>query len=253
MMTTRIKSTFLLVLLSVAMTGCVSTAGKSKVDPQASASNTNLALEYFRIGQREVAMEKIEKAIEQDPDYAQAHLVKGMLLAELKEYSAAEDSFEEALDLAPEDAAVQNNFGGFLCDRGEYDDGIEMFMLAANNQYYGRPESAWTNAGTCAKRKGDFAEAENMYRQALKINPAYPLALWQMADLSFERGNYLGARAFMQRLESTATLPPEAIWLGVRIERRLEDKQAEKRYSDILMRDYPDSREANLLMESRSD
>ncbi len=74
-----------------------------------------------------------------------------------------------------------------------------------------------------------------------------------MADVSFQNGNYLGARAFLQRLEASQPLPPEAIWLGIRIERRLGDRQAEKRYTDILMRDYPDSREAALVTEEQRE
>ena len=247
------RKILLLAIIPFLAAGCVTSGGRATNDPDASKYNTRLALEYFQRGQRELAMEKIEKAIEQDNSSAQAYMIKGMLLAELKEFSAAEDSFEEALDLAPDNPAIQNNFGSFLCQRGEYEEGIELFVKVARNQRYGRPDSAWTNAGVCAKRQGDLSTAENYFRKALEINGTNPAALWQMSDISFRNGHYLGARAFLQRLEATQPLPPEAIWLGVRIERRLGDRQAAKRYTDILMRDYPDSREAALVSEDERE
>lgn len=243
------RKILLLAIIPFLATGCVTNGGQDINDPDASKYNTRLALEYFQRGQRELAMEKINRAIEQDGSSAQAHMIKGMLLAELEEFDAADDSFEEALELAPDSPTMQNNYGSFLCQRGRYEEGTELFLQAARNQRYGRPDAAWTNAGVCAKLAGKLTEAENYFRKALDINGTNPVALWNMSDISFRNGNYLGARAFLQRLEATQPLPPEALWLGIRIERRLGDRQAEKRYTDILMRDFPDSREAALVSE----
>lgn len=243
------RKILLLAIIPFLATGCVTSGGHATNDPDASRFNTRLALEYFQRGQRELAMEKINKAIEQDSSSAEAHMIKGMLLAELEEFDAADDHFEEALDLAPDSPTVQNNYGSFLCQRGEYEDGTELFLQVARNQRYGRPDAAWANAGVCSKLAGNTAAAENYFRKALDVNGTNSTALWNMADISFRNGAYLGARAFLQRLEASQRLPPEAIWLGIRTERRLGDPQAEKRYTDILLRDYPDSREAARVME----
>ncbi len=43
-------------------------------------------------------------------------------------------------------------------------------------------------------------------------------------------------------------LPPENLWLAVRIERKLGDKNAEDSYAEQLYKRFPDSRETQLLM-----
>ncbi len=74
-----------------------------------------------------------------------------------------------------------------------------------------------------------------------------------MADVSFQKNEFLAARGFMQRFEAVQRLPAEALWLGIRIERQLNDQAAERRYADILLRDFPESREAKLVLEGRSE
>lgn len=242
------------VCISLFLTGCVSSGAKRDVATEEAAQvNTQLAVEYFQRGDKETALLKIDKALEQNKQNPNAHMVKAMILASLEEYDDAEDHYEDAVDLAPNDPAVLNNYGTFLCNRGKYRKGIENFLEAARNQRYPHPESAWTNAGQCAERIPDIKRAEEYFRKALSVNQNYPRALWQMAELSFEQGNMLGARAFLQRLEPVQPLGAEALWLGVRIERRLNDKRAENRYESLLLRDHADSREAKLLMESQSE
>lgn len=247
--------TGLLAFGMLTMTGCVSSGGAEDnvANVEASRYNTQAAAEYYRKGQVDVALEKIEKAIEQDDENADAYMMYGMILAasvEKEDLYKARDAYEEALDLRPEDQTIRNNFASFLCDRGEYKKAIGYFIEVANSRSYNRPEAAWTNAGTCAARIPDLDRAEEHLRKALSINPNYPAALWQMARLMLKKEQSLLARAFLQRLEGMGQLPASALWLGVRIERALGDVAAASRYTDILLRDYPESREAAMALEN---
>lgn len=247
--------TGLLAFGMLAMTGCVSSGGTDRdvANVEASRYNTQAAAEYYRKGQVDVALEKIEKAIEQDDENADAYMLYGMILAasvEKEDLYKARDAYEEALDLRPEDQMIRNNFASFLCDRGEHRKAIGYFIEVANSRSYNRPEAAWTNAGTCASRIPDLELAEEYLRKALAINSNHPAALWQMAQLMLEKEQPLLARAFLQRLEGMGQLPASALWLGVRIERALDDDAAANRYTDILLRDYPESREAAKAMEA---
>lgn len=246
----------LLVALAIVTSGCVSSqAMKSNAsDIEASRYNTQAAAEYLRQGQAEQALEKIRKALEQDDENADAHMIYGMILARSNdedELDDAEDAYEEAVSLRPEDPVIRNNYGSFLCDIGEHRDAIDQFERVASSRSYQRPEAALTNAGTCAARIPDNELAEEYLRRALSINREWPPALWQMSKLMLEEEKPLAARAFLQRLEAMGKLPAEALWLGVKIERRMNDAAAVARYEDILLRDYPESREAALVVESR--
>lgn len=244
----------MIMLASLLLQACVTVGSTTdEEDTDAASFNSRLAYEYLQRGQRELAMDKIDKALEQNPDSAEAHLIKGMLLNQLQEYSDAEDHYEKAMSLVPDDANMQNSYASFLCERGDYRNGIQYFVKAGTNPRNNRPENAWTNAGNCAKRIPNLKQAEEFYRRALDINRSLPVALWQMADVSFQKNEFLAARGFMQRFEAVQRLPAEALWLGIRIERQLNDQAAERRYADILLRDFPESREAKLVLEGRSE
>ena len=48
----------------------------------------------------------------------------------------------------------------------------------------------------------DQVMSEQYFRRALDINPNFPEALYQMAQLSYDQQNYLQARAFIERFNS---------------------------------------------------
>ena len=71
-----------------------------------------------------------------------------------------------------------------------------------------------------------------------------------MAKLSYANGNYLSARAFLQRYLEIANQTPASLWLGIQIEQKLGDKNTLSSYALLLKNNFPDSREAGLLKES---
>ncbi|HEX7031320.1 MAG TPA: type IV pilus biogenesis/stability protein PilW [Gammaproteobacteria bacterium] len=247
MKTTRISAALVAALALPLLSACVSTGGMQGSDLEAARVNTQLAMRYLQRGNVDIAMEKVDRALEQNDDYAEAWLVKGMILARAKEYDDADDYYERAARLGEKNSAVLNNVAAYFCSRGRFRDGEELFLKVAAMPTFARPAIAYTNAGMCARRIPEMARAERHLRRALELEPAYPLALWHMAELSLERGEPLSARAFLQRLEGVQPLGPDGLWLGVRVERELGDPEAERRYANILLRDFPESREAELL------
>jgi len=71
--------------------------------------------------------------------------------------------------------------------------------------------------------------------------------LYQMADLSYSRGDDNGARTYLGRLTQVAQVGPEAMWLGVRVSRRLRDRNSEASYALQLRNKFPNSPEARAL------
>jgi len=238
----------ILVLAGLA-SGCVSSGGKGDAGPDAAIANTQLAAAYLQRGDVNLAMEKVERALEQDDEYAEAYLVKGMILARAEEFEDADDYYLKAARYGRDNTAVLGNVAAYLCDRGRLRDGERMFLDVSRMPTYPRPAIALTNAGVCAKRIPALDRAEQHLRRALQLEPNYSQALSMMAELSFEQGEWLAARAFLQRLEGVQRLGPDGLWLGVRIERQLGDRAAERRYRDILRRDFPGSKQAEQLNE----
>ena len=115
-----------------------------------------------------------------------------------------------------------------------------------------RPSASYVNAGVCSRRRGDVASAEDYFQRALKTRPGQPQALYQLADMSFARGDFRGAKAYLNRLTQVAVPNAEMLWLGVRVERRLGDRNAEASYALQLRNKFPDSKEARALAAGSS-
>jgi len=210
--------------------------------------HTELAANYFEIGNVGVAFEEVKEALRADPNYGPAHNVAGVIYAHLKEDRRAEESFQRALRINPSDSDALHNYGMFLCQRKQEKEAIRYFMMAVRNPLYTTPERTYVNAGVCARRVGDAAGATGFFELALKVRPNQPQALYQMADLSHARGDYREAKNYLGRLTQVAPANAETLWLGVRIERRLGDRNSEASYALQLRNRFPDSREARALL-----
>jgi type IV pilus assembly protein PilF len=244
------------ILAAILVTGlvaCSSTGPTKEADRQklrrAAATNVQLGIEYMRDGNMEVAMNKLEKAIDQDPDLPAAYDALAVLYERLGEDELARKNFKKALKLNPDNSRTHNNYGNFLCLQGDYIEAEEHFNAAASNPLYEQIPGALTNAGICANRVPDPEKAEDYFRRALEYDPQYTPALQLMAKTRFEQGNYMGARGYLQRYEAIAPYNPEILWLGVRTETALGNKDAAARYALLLQNNFPDSQQASLLQE----
>jgi type IV pilus assembly protein PilF len=168
----------------------------------------------------------------------------------LNEPGKAEEHFKRAIELNPSDSAAQTNYGSFLCEHGRIDEGEKHFLKAVENPLYKKPAMAYTNAGVCKLRADDPSGAEAYFRAALRADPRFALALVNMAELSFDSNQYLPARAYMQRYEEVSRHNSRSLWLGIRIEEKLGDKDAVSSFAMLLKANYPDSRETQMLRES---
>ncbi len=98
-------------------------------------------------------------------------------------------------------------------------------------------------------KKGDTAKAESYLQRALARAPKQPTALLGMAELEIGRQNPVGARSYFSRLVDQNEYRPQALWLGVRIERAAGNRDAEASYGARLRRDYPESAEVRYLLQ----
>jgi len=235
----------ILILLGLAMAGCVSTSTEDDShvsDEDAARYNTQLGVSYLRRGDLEAARNKLEKAVKQDPDFASSHAALGILYERTGEVDKAREHLGRAARLAPDDPNIVNNYGGFLCRQGERAEGIRYFERAAKNAYFRAPETALTNAGVCARGIPDLETSERFFRDALARNPTFPEALLQMADLKLEQGEPLSARAFLQRYESVGRASPVSLTLGRDVEQALGNDRAAQDYARRLREEFPDAR-----------
>jgi len=93
-----------------------------------------------------------------------------------------------------------------------------------DNTYIPSDGAAKINSGLCALRAHNSTQAETYFRQALQKNPKFPRALFRMAELSYEQKYYTQAYEYLQRYIEIAKHTPQTLWLGIRIERALNNR-----------------------------
>lgn len=247
-------------LLAVAilgvLVGCQTTDGTAArvedVKPDDAAQiNTKLGVAYMQRGDLETAMVKLRKAVEQDPRSPQAHYALALLYTKLDETAAAEKHFRRAVSLDPLYSDAQNAYAAFLCKEGKYDQAEKHFQAALSNPLYKARQTVMINAGECAYRAGNLQRAEEYTREVLQLNANNPRALLLMTRISYDSQRDLMARAYLQRYHDLTRPTPESLWVGIQLERRLGDKNAEASYALLLRSEFPDSDEARKLLESQ--
>ena len=152
-------------LLSLPLCACVTATDPGfpggKPDPkQASQANVNLAIEYLKHGDRNTAMQKVQKAIDMDSDNANAYVAEALIYNANGEADKATVAYKTAMRKSPDDPEIENDYATFLCQRGKPKDAIDYFSKAANNPRYSTPDQAWSNAGLCALVIPDIAQAD---------------------------------------------------------------------------------------------
>jgi type IV pilus assembly protein PilF len=227
------------------------TMGDEAVERSRARIHTELAAGYMEIGNLGVALEEIREALRSDPNYGPAHNIGALIYASLNEDRLAEQSFQRALAINPGDSDAHHNYGSFLCDRKRETEAAKHFVAAVRNPLYPNPERSYVNAGLCSRRAGNLADAAAYFESALKLRPAEPQALYQLADLSYVRGDYAAAKGLLGRLAQTGIFTAEVLWLGARVERRLGDRNAEASYARQLKNRFPNSAEARALSAGR--
>ncbi len=245
-----------ILLLSALQLGCATSSPQQAplapggTNSELASVNTQLGLGYLRNGQVRQAWERLNAALQADPDYATANNGIALVYDRLNEPEKAEQHFKRAIELNPSDSAAQTNYGAFLCQRGRIDEGEKYFLKAVENPLYDKPAMAYTNAGLCRLRADDASGAEVYFRSALRADPRFGVALLNMAELSLDNQQYLSARAYMQRYEEVSRHNSRSLWIGIRIEEKLGDKDAVSSLAMLLKASYPDSPETRMLLES---
>jgi len=238
-------------LVALMLTGCAAPGSKNDKGADLAAIYADMALGHMQRQPPDYlrAKEKLEKALEADPKLVRAHHYAAELYARTDEPEKAELHFRQALELAPRDPNLKNNFGAFLCARDRFAEAEKQFLAAIDDPAYTTPHLAYENLARCALRAPDAAKAERYFNEALKRQPTLPVSLFNMAQLQYDKREYFKARAFLERYLGVGAATPPVLLLAVQIEKALGDSAMVAHYAQELRSNFPDSREAATLQE----
>lgn len=202
-----------------------------------------LAAGYFEQGQTSVALDQIKQSLAADASFGPAYSLRGLVYMRLNEPALAEESFRRALQINPRDADAMHNYGVFLCQRQRYAEGVALFRSALSNPLYVNQAKTLMMQGTCQLRMGQAAEAEASFARSYELDPANPFVGYNLANLEYLRGEFTKAQFVIRRINNSEQANSETLWLGIKIERRLNNVQVVEQLAQQLQRRFPRSKE----------
>ncbi|MDR1346049.1 MAG: tetratricopeptide repeat protein [Bacteroidales bacterium] len=134
------------------------------------------------------AIEDYNKAIELNPDDANAYNNRGNAYALKCDYDKAIEDYNKSIELEPGLAEVYNNRGNIYAEKGDYDHAIEDY----NKTITLNPDiaDAHNNRGTAYGKKGDYDKAIEDYNKAIKLKPDYAGAYNNRGSAYNDKGDY---------------------------------------------------------------
>ncbi len=202
-----------------------------------------LAIGYFEQGQTNIALDELKQSISADPTYSAGYNMRGLIYMRLNDYRFAEESFKQALALSPRDASVVHNLGWLLCQQSRYPESSAMFLRALSNPQYGERAKTHMAHGLCQVRAGALTEAEASLMKSYELDAGNPITTFNLTTLLYKRGDYVRSQFFIRRLNNSQLANAESLWLGVKVERKLNNKDALQQLAGQLEKRFPGSSE----------
>lgn len=202
-----------------------------------------LAAGYYEQGQTTVALDELKQALSADPNYFEAYNLRGLIYMRLNDLRSAEDSFKRAVALNSRDANTQHNYGWLLCLQSRYSESLQFFTQALTSPVYGDRAKTFMAQGLCQARAGQTAEAESSLSRSYELDAGNPITGYNLATLLFERGDFTRSQFYIRRLNNSDLANAESLWLGIKVERRMNNTEAQQQLAAQLKRRFPQSRE----------
>lgn len=201
-----------------------------------------LALAYYEQDQSAVALDELQRGLLLDPDFGPLHTLQGLAFQRVGEPVLAHASLQRALALNPQDPDALHNLAWVLCLQARHGEGLPLFERAV--ALPAAPAKTWMGQGLCQKQAGQSQAAEQSLHQAHRLAPDDALVRYHLAQLLVERSDWRGARAHLAALNAGPTANAQTLWLGLRVEHRLDNQGSVIELAKLLRSRFGSSAEA---------
>ncbi|MDR2155799.1 MAG: type IV pilus biogenesis/stability protein PilW [Burkholderiaceae bacterium] len=238
-----------------ALAGCVSHTSTSRISDESrtapddsdvrkrARARLELASSYYENGQHAIALDEAQKVMQVDPSFSEGYNLSGLIYLAMNEQNLAQNHFERAISLAPNNADALHNLGWLQCQMGRYAVAEQSFQRAMAVPLYPSRAKTLMAQGVCQARGGDKAKAEATLRRSYELDPGNPVTGYSLAQLLYQRRNYTWAKFYIRRINNSEQANAQSLWLGINIERRLKNSVAMQQLAGQLGRRFAQSRE----------
>jgi Tfp pilus assembly protein PilF len=187
------------------------------INPDYAEAFYNIGNTLQEQGKFDEAITSYNKALAIKPDYAEAYNNMGITLKKQGKLEEAVEAYRKALNINPDYADAHNNMGNALQDQGKLEEAITSY----NKVLSLKPDDAeaYNNMGNTLQKQGKLEEAIEAYRKALLLKPDYAeaytnMGLTYLCKGSLEEGFKFNEWRSRKRKRTVAPARANFIWDG---------------------------------------
>ena len=155
----------------------------------------SLGVQAQQAGHIQEALSEYQRAVEMDPDNADAQNALGILLhVSFRRCDEAIKHYERALEVRPNFSEARTNLGNVYSDQdhcapAKYDEAIKMYEQVLNDMLYPTPFIAQGNLGWAYYKKGETEKGLENIKAAVTLNPNFCQGFRNLGTIYEETGH----------------------------------------------------------------
>ncbi|MBP2167890.1 type IV pilus assembly protein PilF [Erwinia toletana] len=219
------------------VSGCVT----DQATNASAQTRLQLGLEYLARGDIAAAQRNLQRAEAALPQDYRVQLAMARLYQMTGDNSLAQLRYDRALNLAPLNSFVVNNYGAFLCGLGQYDAAQQQFSQAQRLPQPGARADSFENAGYCYLNAGEFEQAKRSLLLAVQADGQKGAPVLAEAEKRFGKGERAESRLLLDVYQHSLPASAESLWLEIRFAALVKRSADIERYGTQLARNFPQS------------
>ena len=244
----------LMLLLMAALSSCVTTetggVGTKADEKKALDYSVRLARDYIRQSNWDAAKRHLKKAIEMDKSNAEIYEAMALVFQNTGELELADKNYRKSIRLNGNFSRVRNNYAAFLYQQKRYQEAVAQLQRVTEDTLYSKRASAYVNLGRAYLQLDQASEAEQAFKRAHLMDKRNVGLLYELADVYFKLEDYAQSQQFYNAFRSRVRQQPsQALWLGIRLAEKFDNRNALSSYSLALKNLYPSSKEYLLYQQ----
>jgi type IV pilus assembly protein PilF len=179
-----------------------------------------------------------------DPNSPEVHEAFALVYQSTGEYELAEKNYKKAIALKRPFSRARNNYAAFLYSQERYSEAEKQLKVVVKDTLYEARPRAFINLGLCRVRLDNLPGAKEAFTRALAMDRTNRIALIEMANIEYEEANWVLSSRYLANYQMLVRRQSaRALWLGVRLAKKLDDQDAMASRALALRNLYPESAE----------
>ncbi|MBC7815782.1 MAG: tetratricopeptide repeat protein [Planctomycetaceae bacterium] len=182
------------------------------------------------------------------PTDAQPDVVEGLYYFQKGGWLKAVESFEKAIQMAPDRVEVRLHLANALLQLQRLDDARRHYLACLKTTP--RDPNVLVGLGRCLFEQGDLAQAQNKLTQALALDPMHPSGTILLAKLKVADGEAAAALPFAEKAFSLRPFDPEVRYvLAQALQGSGQEERAREHFDFVAAQQLAQSKLRNILEE----